>query len=261
MTRSTIVASLSAVLLMSPPVYSLQHGRGGAPKATAPAPRGPSAKPSAPKPQPGAARAAAQKPAARPTSPKPGGRSTGGASAASSKKPAAVTAGKTAKTPSTKSAKSTKKSETTTAAKSMKKTTTTASTSTTTASLTPVQQKLQQNTNLAAKLRSRLPAGTDLMTASAGFRNLGQFVAAVNVSNNLNIPFADLKTKMVTDGKSLGQSIQALRPVASATVEAQRAEYDARTMIAESETAAPTSDATTATKKGRKPSSSGGAHE
>ena len=128
-------------------------------------------------------------------------------------------------------------------------------------SLTPVQQKLQQNTNLAAKLRSRLPAGTDLMTASAGFRNLGQFVAAVNVSNNLNIPFADLKTKMVTDGKSLGQSIQALRPVASATVEAQRAEYDARTMIAERETAAPTSDATTATKKGRKPSSSGGAHE
>ena len=102
--------------------------------------------------------------------------------------------------------------------------------------LTAVQQKLQKNTNLAAKLTSRLPAGTDLMTASAGFRNLGQFVAAVNVSNNLGLSFTDLKAKMVTGGMSLGQAIQAVRPLtASATIEAQRAEYDARGMIAESE--------------------------
>ena len=46
------------------------------------------------------------------------------------------------------------------------------------------------------------------MKASAGFKNLGQFVAAVNVSNNLGIPFSQLKTKMVDDGMSLGQSIQ-----------------------------------------------------
>ena len=101
--------------------------------------------------------------------------------------------------------------------------------------LTPVQQKLQKNTNLASKLASRLPAGTDLMKAADGFRNLGQFVAAVNVSHNLGIPFADLKTSMVTDGKSLGQSIQALKPVASSTIEAQHAEFDARVLIAESE--------------------------
>jgi hypothetical protein len=108
-------------------------------------------------------------------------------------------------------------------------------TTTTTTALTPVQQKLQKNTNLAAKLASRLPAGTDLTTASAGFKNLGQFVAAVNVSKNLGIPFADLKTKMVTDGKSLGQAIQVLKPASSATIEAQHAEYDARGMIADSE--------------------------
>lgn len=106
---------------------------------------------------------------------------------------------------------------------------------TTAGALTPVQQKLQKNTNLTAKLASRLPAGTDLMAASAGFKNLGQFVAAVNVSNNLGIPFADLKTKMVTDGKSLGQAIQVLKPASSATIEAQHAEYDARGMIADSE--------------------------
>jgi hypothetical protein len=74
------------------------------------------------------------------------------------------------------------------------------------------------------------------MAASAGFKNLGQFVAAVNVSNNLGLSFTQLKTKIVTDGMSLGQAIQAVRPLtASATIEAQRAEYDARGMIAESE--------------------------
>ena len=46
------------------------------------------------------------------------------------------------------------------------------------------------------------------MTAAAGFRNLGQFVAAVNVSNNLGIPFLQLKSLMVDRGMSLGQAIQ-----------------------------------------------------
>ena len=111
-------------------------------------------------------------------------------------------------------------------------------TTTPTTSLTPVQEKLKKNTNLAAKLAGQLPAGTDLMTAAAGFRNLGQFVAAVNVSNNLGLSFTQLKAKMVTGGMSLGQAIQAVRPLtASATIEAQRAEYDARGIIAESEQA------------------------
>lgn len=122
--------------------------------------------------------------------------------------------------------------------------------------LTPVQQKLQKNTNLASKLQGRLPAGTDLMRAAYGFRNLGQFVAAVNVSNNLGIPFAQLKTKMVTEGLSLGQSIQVLRPASSAAVEAQRAEYDARGLIAQSErelTPRTTLAATSKTKTKTKP--------
>jgi hypothetical protein len=87
------------------------------------------------------------------------------------------------------------------------------------------------------------------MAASAGFRNLGQFVAAVNVSSNLGIPFDQLKTKMVTDGKSLGQAIQLLKPVASATIEAQHAEYDARGMIADSEKQPQVSTSTTTSAK------------
>jgi hypothetical protein len=160
---------------------------------------------------------------------------------AKTEKPEAPKASKTEKAPS--------KSATTTTATAPVASTTTVSTT----QLTPVQEKLKKNTNLAAKLTSRLPAGTDLMTAAAGFRNLGQFVAAVNVSNNLGVSFTQLKAKMVpgvtggTGGMSLGQAIQAVRPLtASATIEAQRAEYDARGMIAESELT-PQAPATTTT--------------
>jgi len=125
-----------------------------------------------------------------------------------------------------------------------KSTTSTTPSAATATELTPVQQKLKENTNLATKVASRLPPGTDLMTAAAGFKNLGQFVAAANVSNNLQVSFTELKAKVLS-GMSLGQAIQAVRPLtASPTVEAQRAEYDARGMISESEpstTSTPTS--------------------
>ena len=101
----------------------------------------------------------------------------------------------------------------------------------TTGTLSPVQQKLQTNTNMANRLNSRLPAGMDPVTEAAGFRNLGQFVAAVNVSNNLGIPFTQLRTSMVADGKSLGQAIQTHRPSADYNAEARRAESDATAFI------------------------------
>lgn len=151
-----------------------------------------------------------------------------------STKPAAVKTekkdAKTAKTASTKKADAKKNTDAAS----------TATTATTTTppleNLSPVQQKLAKNTNLASKLQGRLPAGTNLMDAADGFRNLGQFVAAVNVSNNLKIPFDKLKADMVTKKMSLGQSIQDLRPeTSSATVEAQHAEYDANTTIAQTD--------------------------
>ena len=101
--------------------------------------------------------------------------------------------------------------------------------------LTPVQQKLQQNTNLASKLQSRLPPGTDLNAAAAGFRNLGQFVAAVNVSNNLGLDFPTLKTAMVTNGSSLGQAIQAQKKTVDGSTVATRAEHDAEIEIRSTE--------------------------
>jgi hypothetical protein len=77
--------------------------------------------------------------------------------------------------------------------------------------LSPVQQKLQRNTNLATKLQGRLPPGTDLMAASAGFHSLGQFVSTVNAAHNHELSFPLLKQRIVYDGMSLGQAMKDLR--------------------------------------------------
>lgn len=89
-------------------------------------------------------------------------------------------------------------------------------------------QLLTQNTKLASKLQSLLPAGTNLQTAAAGFKNLGQFVAAVHVSHNLGIPFDQLKTAMIgPPAQSLGKAIQQLQPSANAKAAAKTANKQA----------------------------------
>ena len=77
---------------------------------------------------------------------------------------------------------------------------------------TDVGQRISEHPRLASKLQSLLPAGTNPDAAANGFKNMGQFVAAVHVSHNLNIPFDQLKAKMITDHKSLGGAIRELKP-------------------------------------------------
>jgi hypothetical protein len=85
--------------------------------------------------------------------------------------------------------------------------------------------RITSDTKLAAQLTPLLPSGMALATAAAGFKNEGQFVAALHVAKNLNIPFIELKDR-VTAGESLGAAIHALKPdldakaVESATVTA-----------------------------------------
>jgi hypothetical protein len=262
MHRTRFIFGISVLFLSGGIVVTAQQGNGGAPKTTHPtATAKPTvAKPTTPKvaPAPQAAKGA-QAAAAHATVKTPPNTTTT-ASTAKPGKPDTAGVKTDAKSPAAKTAKNDKTAAPTKLAKtdgkpakSDKSTDTkvakAGTTTTTTTTLTPVQQKLKQNTNLAAKLESRLPKGTDLIAASAGFKNLGQFVAAVNVSNNLGISFDDLKMKMVTNNMSLGQAIQAVRPLtASPTIEAQRGEYDARGMIAESEQAE--SSATSKTKSG-----------
>jgi hypothetical protein len=97
--------------------------------------------------------------------------------------------------------------------------------------LNKAQQKLTQNTNLRTKLQSRLPAGTDVMTAAEGFRNLGQFVAAVNVAYNQGISFDALKLRMTgPEPMSLGQALQQVKGLNSAV-----ASTTAQTALAQAE--------------------------
>jgi hypothetical protein len=110
-----------------------------------------------------------------------------------------------------------------------------ASTRTTTTTVNPIAQKLQGKP-LGNRIQNMLPAGMTLDQASSGFRNQGQFIAAVHVSQNLGIPFADLKATMLgrsasgastSSPMSLGQAIQKLRPTADAATAVRRAERDA----------------------------------
>ena len=129
-------------------------------------------------------------------------------------------------------------------------------------------QKLSTKSNILKKVQTTL--GTvDLNGATAGFKTFGQFVAAINVSNNHDIAFADLKAAMTgmdmkgqpvlargtTDATSgttavttmsLGQAIQSLKPggVDAETV-AQTALTQANQEIDSSTT---TSTSTTGTK-------------
>ena len=84
-----------------------------------------------------------------------------------------------------------------------------------------------KNPKLQARLQAMLPDGMPLAEAAAGFKNQGQFVAALHVSENHGIPFTELKLRMVDEGMSLGQAIQDVKPTLNGVTEAQFAERQA----------------------------------
>lgn len=105
-------------------------------------------------------------------------------------------------------------------------------------SMTAVSQ-LERHPELAGRVAPLLPPGLTAEEAAAGFRNWGQFVAALQVSKNLGIPFADLKSLMTgPENLSLGKAVRQLRPelpgeqvrsaVREAEREAKRLEREAR---------------------------------
>jgi len=76
-----------------------------------------------------------------------------------------------------------------------------------------VSVRLASNPALSARIQPLLPAGFTVATASAGFRNQGQFIAALHVSRNLGIPFDQLKAELTEKHPdSLGQAVHDLRP-------------------------------------------------
>ncbi len=77
------------------------------------------------------------------------------------------------------------------------------------------------------RLASLLPAGMTAQEACAGFSDPEQCATALHVSQNLSIPFSDLKTK-VQAGESVSQAISELKPGADGATEAQHALEQAR---------------------------------
>ena len=195
----------------------------------------------------------------------------------SAKAPSTTTHGASAKGAAAKPVKSPKttKVDTTLAKATTSTANSTSTTGGTTATTTPVidftsgavGSKLTKNTALRSKLETRLTSlgytGTAYQ-AAYGFKNLGQFVAATNVSQNLGLSFEKLKVQMTgltvktdgtvlkanvgTDGKvtmvdpalvthaaptkSLGQSIQTVKStVVDPTAAAQTATTQANAEI------------------------------
>jgi hypothetical protein len=100
---------------------------------------------------------------------------------------------------------------------------------TTAPNTTTVAQRIDAHPRLAARLTPLLPAGMTLDQAAQGFKNQGQFIAALHVSHNLDIPFDTLKTEMTgPNHKNLGAAIHDLKPTANATAEARKADADAK---------------------------------
>jgi len=97
---------------------------------------------------------------------------------------------------------------------------------------TNLASRIESNPQLAARVQSMLPSGSSIASASSGFKNEGQFLAALHASQNLNIPFDQLKGKMTgSNAVSLGSAIKASKPGMSenqAKEEAKKAETEAK---------------------------------
>ena len=106
---------------------------------------------------------------------------------------------------------------------------------------------LSRDTQLAGKIQTL--TGMSAQQACAGFKNLGQCVAAAHVSKNLGISFACLQADMTrttpakgascpagtgSKSMSLGKAIQALSPHADGKTEAKKATKQADQDISES---------------------------
>ena len=97
-------------------------------------------------------------------------------------------------------------------------TTTTASTGTTstpppTFEPNAISTKISKNPSQLTKVKGMLPTGMTIEEASTGFRNQGQFIAALNASRNQGLDFVQLKDAMTVDGLSLGQAAKQVRTV------------------------------------------------
>jgi hypothetical protein len=96
----------------------------------------------------------------------------------------------------------------------------------------PFADRIAANPALVARLTPLLPPNMTLADAAKGFKNQGQFIAALHVAKDLGISFTDLKAEMTgPEHDSLGQAIHDLKPATDAKSAAKTAEHEAHSDI------------------------------
>jgi hypothetical protein len=83
------------------------------------------------------------------------------------------------------------------------------------------------STSQGTRLAAIVPEGMSAQEACTGFKSVEECVATLHVSQNLSIPFPDLKSK-VTGGAKLGAAIHQLKPDANVKAELRKAQEQAR---------------------------------
>ena len=83
------------------------------------------------------------------------------------------------------------------------------------------------STGQSTRLAAIVPSGMSAQEACTGFRSIEECAATLHASQNLSIPFPDLKSK-VTGGAKLGAAIHQLKPDANVKAELRKAEEQAR---------------------------------
>jgi len=92
----------------------------------------------------------------------------------------------------------------------------------------PIEQSpkdvFTRDRKLEAKLQKLLPDGPNINQACDGFKKLGECVSAIHASQNLGVPFSDLKAKVTGKGsQSLDKAIHELKPEVDAKAEKKKA--------------------------------------
>ena len=91
----------------------------------------------------------------------------------------------------------------------------------------PQQAEPATPSSPSTHLAALVPAGMSTEEACTGFKNVKDCAASLHASQNLKIPFGDLKAK-VTGGRGLGAAIHELKPEANASAEVKKAEGQAQ---------------------------------
>jgi hypothetical protein len=92
-------------------------------------------------------------------------------------------------------------------------------------SVDPAQSNASASQSM--RLAALVPSGMSAQEACAGFRTVEECAATLHASQNLNIPFEDLKSR-VTGGTKLGAAIHQLKPDANVKSEVRKAAEQAR---------------------------------